>query len=204
MAKLLVSVPFLSAALIVLAGQTLVHGQGNAPSPTPSSSTSAAPLTSKQKKELERQNKRQQKILQKAQEAERRSMQVDLQDLSLFPNNYLTRRVRVKFAFLAEMKPFVQDGVTHYPIAVRGDGATFMNFPLANSVTFVVDETFAREIASYYREKRDLFGDEFPAHVTFDVERSQTNGQTYYFARIVCVEFVAPIGRKIKILGDCN
>lgn len=149
--------------------------------------------------------KEQEKSAKKAWKEEIKNRTVNLRDVTLFPQNHLNRPLRIERAIIEGLKPYVENGTTYYFLDVASStrDASTMSFPLANSVTFVVSEDVAKEIAarSGYKNYGFYSGNVNPiADLWFVLLEGTHNSQKYYIAKASCVVFA---GLKSSSVGTC-
>jgi hypothetical protein len=186
------------------------HGTASAQNDNPASKATkqqekeAMKLQQQKEKQEAKLQQQRDKDIKKARQQFLDSITVNLADVALFPQNYLSRKVRAR-ASMGELKSFDDNGATYYFVSVLTSGSrTFMNFPLSNSVTFIISESYARAMVNYYQEHQKTFGEWYPANVTFQIRRHESNGQVYYLADISCVDFVGFMGKVLQSVGDCS
>lgn len=162
-----------------------------------------------EKKERKEQEQRQKQI-KKADDKSRNNrfsqLDIDVDDLALFPQSYVGKTVRVKSLFLSELEPQADGADTVYFVkALSRSGASFNSFATTNKLTFVVSESMARELLTYYKKYSGGFLESYPGHIIFEVVKFiSPNGSTFYFGKITCAQMVSLVGFKIATLGNCQ
>jgi hypothetical protein len=162
------------------------------------------------RKEAEKRSKKESKEQAKAEKkfANEKAMAnvLDLDVVGLFPQDYADRTVRFKRATLGELNRYTENGETAYFIEVTSPkGDVFYNTINARRLSFIMDENMAKGVYQFYEGNRDTFGKVFYGHLTVEIKPFNIpNGQTIYFAKINCIEFISIFSAKLQTLGNCQ
>lgn len=128
----------------------------------------------------------------------------DLDKVSVFPDEFVNKRIRYKFVRLASIQSeYLESTTLHFVDVYSRSGKEFRG-SLYGSMTFGVPSNMVNEMLEYYKKNRGIYGDSYPAHITTELRRVTVGGRASYFHAITCIQFVSIIGIKSKRLGKCE
>lgn len=171
----------------------------------------------KRKKQLEKEqreldkitqkaNKDRQKAEEKARNEEIKKMYANLGFMANFPNDFVGKKW-VANVLLGEMQRYSEQDEVIYFINAQNNDATFYPYLAPNRVAFALSESMARDVFSFYKGKdaeRSLLRGNYMARLIFEMNSFQFNGNTFYLAKINCVEFLGLFSIRVASLGNCQ
>lgn len=175
---------------------------------------STVSVVAQQLPQTEKERKAAEKAEKKSDEAERRRITVDFDQMLTFPKDFVGGPRRAYRVWVGEMKTMTIGNVSIGAFEVRGKEKYTFNHPTPDNIMFATSEDLSR---SFYTEYRRLSrssggghvltwaGDKYVlADVYFELHSTEDNGRQYYIAKSDCIVFLDSIsGIKRTPVGAC-
>lgn len=182
---------------IVFFISTLMVGSLSAQTPSPEP-TPEKKLTRNEQKALKREREESEKQV----EAERSKRTVELKTLSLFPDRYLDAPVRLQYVQIHDIGIFRDQEEPYFLMNLSSNNHYAPAYWSTNGVAFIVSETMARPLTN----KLNLVSGSQKYIVDMWVTMGKMTGrdeQTYFYARVNCIQFRSNRGGHSSMLGKC-
>lgn len=132
-------------------------------------------------------------------------LDADLDEVGKFPQDYVGHKVRFKFVTITDIRNYTENDQTLYLIGLTSrKGADFYSLLASGELSFVMDANLAKQFYSYAKENEVISGSRVPAHITAEIKSlKNSNNQTVFIGKVLCIEGVSIIGVKFKSIGEC-